>query len=185
MDTVIFEQYSFLVPMQLKMDRLTKLTKSISVIFIGCPLKPRLATRVVLELCKFPGEYQRVEFGGFRVNKQACRDIFGPIESACCLRTVEMIGFDDFQASSLPAGLILQSIRLVINRCRLAQRICFCNWNPTLIQFHVVVPPAFFPSDVEVPNSGCFETGRHPDSAITLARLLDEFADISVHELSV
>jgi hypothetical protein len=131
-DTVIFEQYSFLIPGQLKMDSLNQVAKAFSIIFIGCALPPRLATSVVLELCKFSGEYRRVEFGGFRLDERACRDIFNAIENARCFRAVEMIGFDSFDAPSLPAERILQSIRSVMNRCRFAQRVSFCNWNPLL-----------------------------------------------------
>jgi predicted anti-sigma-YlaC factor YlaD len=61
------------------MGSLKKVTRSISVIFIGCALTPRLATGIVLELCKFHGEYKRIEFGGFRLDEQACRDIFDAI----------------------------------------------------------------------------------------------------------
>jgi hypothetical protein len=130
--TVIFENYSFLIPNQFKMDRLTAVRHPISILFLQCPLPPQMSADVVTELCKFPGEYQRLHFSGFNLNAAACREIFTAIENARCMRTVEMMAFDDIEASTVSMERSLLGIASVIRRCRFLRSVSFSGSAPPL-----------------------------------------------------
>jgi hypothetical protein len=130
--TLIFENYSFLIPAQLRMYKMTKLKQPLSVLFLNCQVPPNIAIEIIVELCKFPGEYQRLNFGGFQLNALACREIFTAIERARCFRTVEMIGFDDVNAKAVSHERIVLAIRSILNRCRFLQNVSFGGWSPPL-----------------------------------------------------
>jgi hypothetical protein len=130
--TIIFENYSFFIPAQFKMEALTKVKQPVSILFFQCQLPPGIATAVIAELCKFPGEFQRLNFGGFQLNSSACKEIFSAIENARSFRTVEMIGFDDVNAKSVSPRTIVAAIGSILTRCRFLQNVSFGNWSPPL-----------------------------------------------------
>jgi len=106
--------------------------RAISILFEQCTIEPAVSVAMVHELCQFPGEYQRLAFGGFRLNSAACRGIFAAIERARCFRTVEMIAFDDIEAKTIAIEKVQAAVASVIRRCRFLHSASFGGWSPPL-----------------------------------------------------
>jgi hypothetical protein len=130
--TIIFENYSLLVPTQFKMHKLAGVRRPVNILFFQCRFPPEMSTDVINELCKFPGEYQRLNFGGFQVNANACRVIFTAIEQARCFRSLEQIGFDDVDAKAVSHNRVMASAHSVLNRSRFLRDVSFGHWSPPL-----------------------------------------------------
>jgi hypothetical protein len=81
--TFIFENYSFMIPVQFKMAKLKKVKQPVSILFFQCQLPPAIATAVITELVKFPGEYQRLNFAGFQLTL-----LFGQLRARSTKRDV-------------------------------------------------------------------------------------------------
>jgi hypothetical protein len=142
--TVILEDYSTLIPQQLRFDGLKfPPNESLSLVFSRVILPEQTFQDLMQCLAKFAGEYQRLSFNGMRMTNQVCKLLFGGLKKMRCCRTLEMFELDSLVADSCPTDRICRRITGLLRRCRFLTSIslshpaqamtlqlrCFANGN--------------------------------------------------------
>ncbi|KAH0793948.1 hypothetical protein GPJ56_002160 [Histomonas meleagridis] len=133
--TIIFEDYDFFIPQQLRLNSLPS-NYSITFIFTHCSIPVTIVTTLINELNKFKGDYQRISFNSIQFTQDSLNLLFESLLFHRCYRTIEMLELDNIDSKDLYNDNIIQNIISIFKHCRFLQDISLSNWtNPLSIGF--------------------------------------------------
>jgi hypothetical protein len=131
--TVILENYSFLMPCQLRFARI-KLSPAgpLSLIFMKCPLPSEIFGELMNELSAFEGEYQRFTFQNLELSPGTCESLFGALECGRPFRTLEVLELNYFtmrQPIKDTVELVTKGFGRAIEHIRFLKKFSCVRWS--------------------------------------------------------
>jgi hypothetical protein len=132
--TIVFEGYSFLIPAQLRMDKL-KIADPVSFTFLDCHLSESVFASLVDQLTKFMGPFQRLSIKAMQFTAQMLKQLFKAFKRKC-FRGLEMLELEGIDAKQIAGDRILRHIVSALRSCRFLSKLTISSWVPRLaLQF--------------------------------------------------
>lgn len=124
--TFIFDGFSFLIPHQLKLAKMTKIKRPISLIFEQCSFDDRSFQSLLKEFCQFPGEFQRISFNNISFTSNMFDFFIDAIPKFRSIRTLELLEFNQVSLyDELNEEKLNSLISLFLKHCRFLCKISF------------------------------------------------------------
>ena len=124
--TFIFDGFSFLVPHQLKLAKMAKIKRPISLIFDQCSFDDRSFQSLLNEFSQFPGEFQRLSFNNVSLTSKMIDLFIAAMSKSRSIRTLELLEFNEISFfDNLSEEALNSLIELFTKHCRFLDRISF------------------------------------------------------------
>jgi hypothetical protein len=125
--SVVFEGYSRLIPAQLRMEKLSA-ERAISFVFLKCPLSEGDFIRLIEELAKFEGEYQRLTIDGISLTAEMLKQLFRELNNARTFRSLEVLELDRIDSHAIPPERVVKRVGGLMRHSRFLNRISLAQW---------------------------------------------------------
>jgi hypothetical protein len=129
--TVVFDNYTTLVPSQLRLQKV-RFPEPLSFVFQKCNLDSTVFADLLRELANFTGEYQRITFNQFRMTVDGMSEFVAQVGGARCFRTLEVLELENLQVKGLANEFVEGQVKRLLEHCRFLQRLSLSRWTSPL-----------------------------------------------------
>jgi hypothetical protein len=128
--TIIFENYTHMVPAQLRMDKLClQPTEPLSFTFLKLGIPESDFLSLVDELAKYDGEFQRLTIIGVQLTGPMAKSIFRAVTQVRCFRGLEVLEFDRVDLKGIPSERMVKNITRLAKHSRFLNRLSLAHWS--------------------------------------------------------
>jgi hypothetical protein len=126
--TLVFEGYSFLVPAQLRLEKIKGILP-LSLTFNDCPFSENLMISLIDEVCTFKGNLRQFVMSNIQLSAVLMKHFFKSLRNKCW-RKVEILELNKVDYGSIPSDRVMRRWTNCLERCRFLQRFSISSWSP-------------------------------------------------------
>jgi hypothetical protein len=125
--TLIFENYSFLVPAQLRLEKIKGLLP-LSITFNNCKFSEPLLMNLIDQLGLFKGQFRQLTINTVQFTMPLLKHFFKSLRLRCW-RKLAILELNNVDGKSMPSDRVIHRVEQVLERCRFLQCLSLSSWT--------------------------------------------------------